>query len=569
MEHPPKIPLLAWAPTGGDLPTNETHWEAFQNRDVGSLLHVSGWRSAGWIAAHLHEQASPFGWLQLDGCRTVADGVLALGTAMNLPEPGRTVDVATALGELELSDLVFDARMVSPDLVGALFSAVEALSPSTRWWAAIHDPLPVANHVATPESPPPIPSEPLPATIETGAWFSGTPRARLNLSEDLERPDAPPGRLRVDVSQFLQAQPRRSLGAVVDGLIGPHQDLFDLATEGTAECIDPTELFGLRLIAEYASDDNVACLAGAAAIRYRLRIGQPTEALERAEQVLVRTQRADPSHRALVIWAEANVQLQTGSMHRAQARFADAIALAESSRDKGLLATMNRRWADRLLARRLFSQASHRYRSALGLYRQRGDTEGSAASIRGAADVAVAAGELLSAEALFDQADLNTTTATEQVNRLMGQLALSIASKQWGRSDKIRSRIQRIGIPSTLDQANFNRREADRALRNGDTVTAAEKAKAGEDGYRQMGETAAAAGCLRVQADVAAAEGELQRAVQTYRQAIDGQARAGDWLGLARTLEHLAHLDQSRGNEDHANDLLELSREFTIAGGGS
>jgi hypothetical protein len=84
-----------------------------------------------------------------------------------------------------------------------------------------------------------------------------------------------------------------------------------------------------------------------------------------------------------------------------------------------------------------------------------------------------------------------------------------------------------------------------------------------------MGETAAAAGCVRVQADAAAAEGELQRAVRTYRQAIEGQARAGDWLGLARTLEHLAHLDHSRGNAEHANDLLELSREFTIAGGGS
>ena len=138
---------------------------------------------------------------------------------------------------------------------------------------------------------------------------------------------------------------------------------------------------------------------------------------------------------------------------RAEARFADAIALVESSRDKSLLATMNRRWADRLASRRLYRQASHRYRVALGVYRQRGDAEGAAATTRGTADLAVAAGEQFSAEALFDQADLNTTTAHEHTNRLIGRIGLAIAARRWESIEQMRDRILRIGLPGPIDRA--------------------------------------------------------------------------------------------------------------------
>lgn len=568
MHHSLRGSLTTWAPEGlGDpLPTDWS--DAFRDRPSGEVLHVSGWRAAGWIAAHLRRSSRTFGWLRLDGCRTLADCILVLGTSMDLPVPGRLADVAAALGELNLRDIGIDARTVSGDLPGPLCSAVSPLSPTTRWWAAIHEPLPLANHVATTDDVEPVDTDTIPATIEAGVWFPQSPRVRLNLPGHLQRPDALPGALRVDVSAELKRHPRRSLGAIVDGLIGPHSELFSIATETPHNPIAPADLFALRLLAENASDGNVACLAGAAAIRCRLTVGQPAEALERAEQVLVRTQRADPAHRALVVWAESVVLLQTGPLHRAQARFADAVALAESSRDKGLLATMNRRWADRLAARRLFRQASLRYRIALGLYRQRGDAEGIAATTRGAADVAVAADELLSAEALFEQADANTTTAPEHVNRLLGQLGLAIASRQWDRASKVRQRILRIGLATPVDQANFDRREADRALRSGDSVSAAAHLESARTRYQQAGERAAAAGCVRAQADAAALQGDIARAWDLYRAALEAHVTDGDWLGLARTLEHIAHLDRSRGNEVACAELLDLSRELTIAGGG-
>lgn len=561
--------LTTWAPSElheiaiHDAPT------AFNRRDPGELLYVSGWRSAGWVAAHLHRGTAPFGWVRLDGCRTVADCILVVGTALDLTIPGRVVDVAHALGSLNLPDVALDARTVSPDLPAPMLAAISSLAPHTQWWAAIHEPLPVANHVSIPGSAAPPPADPIPATTEAGVWFPGSPRVDINLNPGLQRPDAPVGTVRVDVCASLQMQPRRSLGAIVDSLIGVHSDLFGIATEQHSEPIEPSELFGLRLLAENASDDNVACLAGASAIRWRMRFGQPTEALERAEQVLVRTQRADPAHRALVIWAEAVVQLQTGALHRAEARFADAIALVESSRDKSLLATMNRRWGDRLAARRLYRQASHRYRVALGVYRQRGDTEGAAATTRGSADLAVAAGEQFSADALFDQADMNTTTAHEQINRLIGRIGLAIAGRRWESIERLRERILRIGIPGATDRANLDRREADAALRTGDPITAEARALGALRQYEHAGELAAAADCRRMLGDVAAMQGDMKEAYRHFRQAVDCHARCGDWLGLARTLDHMAALDHSRGYPSDAAVLRDLSRELSIAGGGS
>ena len=105
--------------------------------------------------------------------------------------------------------------------------------------------------------------------------------------------------------------------------IGAHQDLFGLATGESFDAVDPSSLWGLRFIAESATDPNVACLAGAAAARVRLRIGQGPEALERLDQTLSRTLLADPVHRAMLLWAEALVYQEMGDASAA-ARFAEA-----------------------------------------------------------------------------------------------------------------------------------------------------------------------------------------------------------------------------------------------------
>jgi hypothetical protein len=532
-------------------------------RDPGSLLYVSGWRAVGWIAHHIWASQPSVLWIRLDGCRTLADCTLVLGHALELALPGSSAAVATALSDRSLHHLVVDARTVDPELVGAFHSMVSGLSHKTLWWVAIHEPESLANHVAT-NDPVPAIDEDLPAPIEAGVWFPNSPRVRLSLPPQLSAPDAPNGCLRPDVIAQLRKHPRRSLNAVVDGLILNHQDLFPAATEMTLGPLEPTELFGLRLIAEYATDDNVACLAAASAARIRLRYGQGTEALNRIDQALARTTRADPAHRALIVWAEAVVQLHLGDISRAEARFAEATALVQVSRDLGLLATIHRRWGDALTSRSLLTRASKQYRVARGLYRQRGDGEGISAALRGTADIAVAAGELFSAEALYDQAEMNTTTDEEQFNRQLGGIGLAISQRNWTRANKMLRRARNIGDPSSLTQANLNRREADAALRSGDAVSAQPTALASGKLFTDAGRPIASAASLRLQADAMAMQGELRHAFTLYSATIQAQSRAGDWTGLERTITRLVVLERSAGEESQAIELESIVQELSL-----
>lgn len=532
-------------------------------RDPGSLLYVSGWRAVGWIAHHIWASQPSVLWIRLDGCRTLADCTLVLGHALELALPGSSAAVATALSDRSLHHLVVDARTVDPELVGAFHSMVSGLSHKTLWWVAIHEPESLANHVAT-NDPVPAIDEDLPAPIEAGVWFPNSPRVRLSLPPQLSAPDAPNGCLRPDVIAQLRKHPRRSLNAVVDGLILNHQDLFPAATEMTLGPLEPTELFGLRLIAEYATDDNVACLAAASAARIRLRYGQGTEALNRIDQALARTTRADPAHRALIVWAEAVVQLHLGDISRAEARFAEATALVQVSRDLSLLATIHRRWGDALTSRSLLTRASKQYRVARGLYRQRGDGEGISAALRGTADIAVAAGELFSAEALYDQAEMNTTTEEEQFNRQLGGIGLAISQRNWTRANKMLRRARNIGDPSSLTQASLNRREADAALRSGDAVSAQPTALAAGKLFTDAGRPIASAASLRLQADAMAMQGELRHAFTLYSATIQAQSRAGDWTGLERTITRLVVLERSAGEESQAVELESIVQELSL-----
>jgi tetratricopeptide (TPR) repeat protein len=261
------------------------------------------------------------------------------------------------------------------------------------------------------------------------------------------------------------------------------------------------------------------------------------------------------------------VQLHLGDLSRAEARFAEATALVQVSRDLSLLATIHRRWADALTSRGLLKRASAQYRTARGLYRQRGDGEGIAASLRGAGDIAVAAGELLSAEALYDQADMNTTTDEEQFNRHLGGIGLAISQRNWTRTHDMLRRARRIGDPSSLTQANLNRREADAALRSGDAVSAQPPALAASKLFADAGRPIASAASLRLHADAMAIQGELRHAFTVYGATVQAQSRAGDWRGLERTIARLVLLERSAGEEVHAVELEDVVQELALLRG--
>jgi len=525
------------------------------------MFLVSGYRSLGWLRYALRAAPTVI-FVDLAAAATVSDAVLILGHALKCETPGSAAAVADKLSRTDSAQIVLDARHVPAGLVIALHSNVSLLAPHQIWWAALRDPAPLPNHVSTPEPWPALPTD-LAVDIDAAAWLPGSPRIAVNLSADQLQIDTARPCLRPDLAFQLRSQPRRSVGSVADAAIHTHRDLLVYAIGEISGRPDPMALFGLRLIAESATDPNIACLAAAAAARVRLMVGQPIDALARIDQALSRTTLADPVHRAILIWTEAIVQLGIGERALASARFEEAITVVHSQRDLNLLATMHRQWADAITARGLMRQAAEHYRTARGLYRRQGNHEGMSATVRGAADIAVCSGETLSAEALYDQADMSTTTDIEQANRLVGQAGLAIATRAWGTASALFGRLQRMQPTEPLILANIKRREADQAFHSGDLVSATQAAQDAQKLYAQAGATAAGARCKRLETDAAVLQGELKTALRGYRDAAHIQIKTGDWLGLQRTVEHMSHLCEPQTGLS----IKKISAELVLLGG--
>jgi tetratricopeptide (TPR) repeat protein len=525
------------------------------------LRFVTGERAMGWLAHHLQSHVETTLWVDLDGTRTVSDAILLTGEALDISSPGSAAFVAATLATGSIQHVVWDGRNVSPDVIHAAHANLTTMASGIQCWTASDRTVAFSTAIPTPPCKRPIPGD-IPEDLEPSVWLSGSVRARARMGTDFQRPDAAPGRLRIDVLRALQQQPRRSIAAVADQVIHHHHDLFALATGSSLAEVRPADLFGLRLIAEYASDENVACLAAASAAIIRARFGQPADALERIDQGLARTNFADPAHRALLVWAEARIHLSLGDTPSAEARFVDATNLVHAGRDLGLLATMHRRWADALSSRGAHDRSADHYRSARALYRQRAHTEGLSAALRGSADQAVATGEFMSAEALYDQAEMHTTTDVEQANRLVGWASLAIAQGAWERARSLLDRATRTGADDAWVRTNCIRRRADLALRAGDPITAATAAKEAQQRFAQTGCSAAAARCQRLAGDAAAMQGAFREAMTAYHQALQAQIRAGDWNGLDRTIQHIVGLLLSEGQEDTATTLQQIKDDI-------
>ena len=526
--------------------------------DPGQLVFASGWRSWAWLCHHLVDEDDVL-TVSLGAVRTVADALYTVGHALGERRSVRASSVGEAVAGVR--HILIDARYATAPVVVALQGSISVLAPNVIWWAAVSEPVPLPNHCACPEATPPL-NEALAPEFELAAWLPGSPRAALPISDALGQPDVPGRSLRSDAVRRVQLHPQRSIAAAADMAIGAHQDLFGLATGESFDAVDPSSLWGLRFIAESATDPNVACLAGAAAARVRLRIGQGPEALERLDQTLSRTLLADPVHRAMLLWAEALVYQEMGDASVAAARFAEAAEAVHNARDLRLLATMHRQWGDRLMIRGLLKGASLHLRTARGLYRRLGDEEGMSATLRGAADLAVLHGEHVSAEALYEQAEMNTTTDIEQANRILGQLGLAVAQRAWERARALLGRMKRMGASHPVLKANLDRRRADLALRSGDWVSASQAAQRAARAYGASGEAAAAARCWRIAGDAEALQDSPADALALYKRAAYGQIRISDWVGMQITVKHASALC----SEGVGRRLGKLSAELSMLG---
>ncbi len=532
-------------------------------REIGcspeSIAFVCGERSMGWIAHHLIETDTPSRFVRLGGCRTLADAVLQVGWAINAQSPGSPVSVGATLAAMGELTIAVDARTVTSDLVFALRDALSTLTVSCTWLVATLEEQSGQTQVITANKTEPVPNE-VPIEAALAAILPGSQRMGITLDDNHQSPDAPIGCVSPHIVAHIRKHPRHSNDALAEHMIAQHEDLLSMATGNMSIEIDnPMDIFALRFIAEHGSDSNFSCLAAAAEARLRNCLGQPTEALERIAQTLGQNMLADPAHRALVVWAEARVQLDLGDSHRAEQRFKDATQLVHMSRDLSLLATMHRRWADTLATRFELQQAVENYQAARGLFRRRGDMEGMAATLRGSADLAVAAGENISAEALYDQAEMTTTSDIEQANRHLGWAGLFTAKGQLSRAKTYIDKAARVGDQCALVVANCARRRADISLRSGDPVTAALEAEYARSFYAQHGHHAAAGRCMRLLGDAASLQGHTNEAINHYRRALNAQIRIGDMNGLQRTIAHIVALEEEMGDLEKAKAFRQIA----------
>jgi tetratricopeptide (TPR) repeat protein len=524
-----------------------------------SISFVCGRRSMGWIGHLLSETNTPSLFIRLDGCRTLADTVLQLGWAINAQSPGSPVSVGATLAAMGELTIAIDARTSAPELVTALYGSISTLAVSCTWMVATLEEQSDQVQVITANAAAPVPNE-IPIDVELAAVLPDSQRMAIPLEAIYQSTDAPSGCVAPHIVHQIRRHPRHSNAALCEHMVEKHQDLLSIATGSMVNEIEsPMDLYGLRFIAEHSSDSNFSCFAAAAEARLRNSLGQPTEAFERIAQNLSQNLLADPAHRALVAWADAQVHLDLGDIHRAEQRFKDATQLVHMSRDLSLLATMHRRWADTLTTRLELTHAIENYQIARALFRRRGDIEGMAATLRGSADLAVAAGETISAEALYDQAEMTTTSDIEQANRHLGWAGLFTAKGQLTRAKTFIEKAARVGARCTLITANCARRKADISIRSGDPITAAIEAESARSFYAQHGHHAAAGRCMRILGDAASLQGHTEEATSHYRRALNAQIRVGDMNGLQRTISHIVALEEELGDLDKAKAFRQIA----------
>ena len=188
------------------------------------------------------------------------------------------------------------------------------------------------------------------------------------------------------------------------------------------------------------------------------------------------------------------------------------------------------------------------------------DMPGIASTLRCAADLAVANGELLSAETLYDQAAGTDTPAQESIARRIGVAGLSLSRGQNKRARRLLEE-QANDHPSTLLSANRNRRQADLALREGKPEQAASFARRSLLAYARGGAHASIGHTQRLMGDISVSKGDISLAWNHYWQAVETHLHVQDYVGLVRTVDRICLVEQAAGKQEHSDRLGEAMAE--------
>lgn len=507
------------------------------------VLHVGGPRSRQEaLESLLDAWTGPS--LQVDtlGCVDAPDLIRATGLALRLPSPGVTGAVAQAL---EPGTLLIWRKLQADDAR----TAAEAL-------IAFGDGLAVVGFGAR--------------EIEGAECHGVTPPPHLSAPDALSLcPAGVPGedllspRERLPPERLEGARPHADPAEAATELLPRAQELLSIAHgEALPAGLEHADLLFLRALVRHLPAGLPKAQAIAAAARLLGISGQ----LPLARELLDQGREAHGGEpRALLHWAEGDLLLRQGLTGAATGHHEAALRLLMKAQAPLLAATLLRRSADILAAMGESEEAISRMRRARALHRDHGDPLGVAETLRAAGDVAVHSGEVLSADALYEQAGAvmgeQPQTTLARANLCLGRAALSISRGETMGATLLLDQAEALGSSRPVVLAGALRLRADIHLRTGRHPEATAALDAAHALYLRAGEPQAAARCRRLQGDLAAAAGTLAEAADIYQQALGEAARLGDLRGARKVLRHLLVVERAGSDSLRVEELLQQLAE--------
>jgi tetratricopeptide (TPR) repeat protein len=490
--------------------------------------------------------------LQVDvlGCQDPPDLVRATGLALGLPLPGVTRAVANALEPGTL--LIW--RNLHAEEARTAAEALASLSADLKIAALGGKPIDGVPSSGLP--PPPQLAPPDPLTL----FPAGVP-GQAHADQSRLRHGAPRVALKLELLEGMPQHPNPQ--AAAEALFHRAGSLLHLAlSEALPAGLEHADLLFLRGLCEHLAPGLARAQAAAAGARLVAAAGQLPVALELL--AAARPGAGDEGF-ALLHWAEGDLLLRQGLGAAATGHHEAALHLLLPDHPIWA-ATLLRRSADALAGLGEFDEAAARYRRARVLHRDAGDPLGVAATLRGAGDLAIQAGEVLSADALYEQAAAVMGGAQDaelgRANLCLGQAALATLRGETTGASLLLEQAEQQGRQRPVVQAGALRRRADIHLRGGKHEQAAKELEAAWALYLRAGEPHAAARCRRIQGDLAAVRGDLRAAAELYQQALTDSAQLGDLVGARQVLKHLLILERAGQDAERVEELLQQLAEL-------
>ena len=326
----------------------------------------------------------------------------------------------------------------------------------------------------------------------------------------------------------------------------------------------PADLDVVAFLARHHPDPGEAARAWASWSRFVVAAGQGAAARV--------WQDADPRtprggrYEALLAWAEGDALLADGEQDKAQVAFEFAAARLRHEGDVRQLGSLHLRCADSLQARSSFDAADEHAQAAREVFEGLSDPIGQAETLRSQACAQLAQGRTELTRGLLDQAlallGPPSDDAPLPCSYHMVRMALALAEGKLDAADEQLRHARATMGSQPLERGALGRLQGQLALHRGEIDDARRHLEQALEWLGRAGARAAVGITARLLGDAQALAGQPREADHHYQRAAREQVRAGDMVGLARTLQHRAALEREQGSGEIATHLEGLRQEL-------